>query len=67
MPSEWSLSGTGWNMGDFGGYPSDSEIEIECDECLEVTTADSMEGWNTETDTDTYETTVFCPECGDTE
>lgn len=63
MPSEHSLSSTGLNGSDFGGAPSPSEIEVECDECGKITTADETDGWDSTTHTDTYETTVLCEDC----
>ena len=64
MPSEHDLRGTGWSASDFGGAPSPSEIEIDCDGCGTTTTADEMGGWHTEQGLETYEVTTLCPECG---
>lgn len=64
MPSEHTLNGTGWNASDFGGAPSPSEVEVECDDCETVTTSDEMDDWHTTADFEAGETTTLCPDCG---
>lgn len=67
MPSEYALRGTAWNASDFGGAPPPSEFTYECHECDAETAGDEMDGWDTTTCTETYETTILCPECYDAE
>jgi len=62
MPSQHDLGGRR-PASDYGGAPSPSDIEVECDDCGTTTTADEMNSWDTTTDLETYETTVLCGDC----
>mgnify|MGYP006284097017 CR=1 FL=1 len=63
MPSEHDLRGTGWTASDFGGAPTADEVTVPCDGCDTTTTADCMDGWSVDVNTETFETTTLCPNC----